>query len=400
MPNTANNTFPEDQEHVEPLTPIEAHHATVDALHVAGAGQAETFEVRRHGMVEAETHRVSEEVTEQARKRLHEAQATSPVAQSTAAVAPDLHRLPAALPIQQIVVPLDGTPEAECALPYATAVAQLTGAAITLVNVAGPETSSIAGVAERVISGVISSKDEARRDMPAYLATLRERVARSIPHVSYQVLHAASVIEALVAYEARAHTDLAILATRHHERSGLFPAGRLAESLLRRGPAALMLVPITASQSDIPVATLTRLLVPLDGSHLSETALAPLQTLLSGAGEPPAPRHVTLVNVDERTVERPDSKVYLDQVRAALAEVSPAPVEIETLVLHGMAAEALAEAAHGTLYADGPHAPYDLVLMATHGRGGVGRWFFGSVAEYALRSLTVPMLLMRVQHDE
>ena len=237
--------------------------------------------------------------------------------------------------------------------------------------------------------------------MPAYLAALRERMAATAPRVSYQVLHAASVIEALVAYEARAHADLAILATRHHERSSLFPAGRLADSLLRRGPAALLLVPIEASQRDIPVATVTRLLVPLDGSPLSETALAPLRTLLSGTSEQAIPRHVTLLNVDERSVERPDSQAYLDQVRAALAAtLAPAPVEFETLVAHGMAAEVLAAAAHGTLNADGSRAPYDLVLMATHGRGGIGRWLFGSVAEYALRSLTVPMLLMRVQHAE
>jgi nucleotide-binding universal stress UspA family protein len=401
MSTTEENTPIEEHEHVEPLTPIEAHHATEDALHAAATGQAETIEVRRHGMVEAETRRITEQVSAQARERLRAAQMEATTLPAPAPGATGLRTLPNALPIHQIVVPLDGTPEAECALPYAAAVAQATGAAITLVNVARPELPSVAAITDRVISGVINSKDETRRDMPDYLAGLRERLAHSIPRVNYQVLHAASVIEALVAYETRAHADLAILATRHHERSGLFPVGRLAESLLRRGPAALLLVPIEARQRDVPVASMTRVLVPLDGSLLSEAALAPLRTLLSGMSEQSTPCRVTLLNVDERSVERLDSQVYLDHVREALvAALAPAPVEFETLVAHGMAAEVLASAAHGALDADGPQAPYDLVLMATHGRGGLGRWLFGSVAEYALRSLTVPMLLMRTQQAE
>jgi nucleotide-binding universal stress UspA family protein len=401
MSTTEQNTPIEEQKRVEPLTPIEARHATEDALHAAAAGQAETIEVRRHGMVEAETRRITEQVTVQARERMHAAHADASASPASAPVAPALRTLPAALPIHQIVVPLDGTPEAECALPYAAAVAQLTGAAITLVNVAGAEMPSVAAMADRAINGVIASREDTRRAVPGYLVGLRERMAQSIAHVSYQVLHAASVIEALVTYEARAHADLAILATRHHERSGLFPVGRLAESLLRRGPAALLLVPIEVSRRDVSVAPLTRLLVPLDGSPLSETALAPLRTLCSGAGEQSTPRHVTLLTVEERRSEHSESKTYLDAVRASLAAaLAPAPVEFETLVAHGMAGDVLASAAHGSLNAGGSPARYDLVLMATHGRGGVGRWLFGSVAEYALRSLKVPMLLMRVQHAD
>jgi hypothetical protein len=40
----------------------------------------------------------------------------------------------------------------------------------------------------------------------------------------------------------------------------------------------------------------------------------------------------------------------------------------------------------------------DLVVMASHGRTGVRRWFLGSVAEEVLRQSTVPIMLIR-QHD-
>ncbi len=40
-------------------------------------------------------------------------------------------------------------------------------------------------------------------------------------------------------------------------------------------------------------------------------------------------------------------------------------------------------------------ADADLVVMATHGRSGVSRWIWGSVADRLLRSLRVPVLIVR-----
>jgi nucleotide-binding universal stress UspA family protein len=37
----------------------------------------------------------------------------------------------------------------------------------------------------------------------------------------------------------------------------------------------------------------------------------------------------------------------------------------------------------------------DLIAMSTHGRTGVGRWVFGSVADRVLRGTTKPILLVR-----
>lgn len=37
----------------------------------------------------------------------------------------------------------------------------------------------------------------------------------------------------------------------------------------------------------------------------------------------------------------------------------------------------------------------DLIVMATHGRSGLGRWVYGSVADHVLRHATIPVLLVR-----
>jgi nucleotide-binding universal stress UspA family protein len=42
----------------------------------------------------------------------------------------------------------------------------------------------------------------------------------------------------------------------------------------------------------------------------------------------------------------------------------------------------------------------DLIIMGTHGRGGIDRLLLGSVAEQVVRSSDVPVLTMRVGSDE
>lgn len=39
----------------------------------------------------------------------------------------------------------------------------------------------------------------------------------------------------------------------------------------------------------------------------------------------------------------------------------------------------------------------DIIVMSTHGRSGVGRWVYGSVADKVLRGSKIPVLLIRVQ---
>jgi nucleotide-binding universal stress UspA family protein len=39
----------------------------------------------------------------------------------------------------------------------------------------------------------------------------------------------------------------------------------------------------------------------------------------------------------------------------------------------------------------------DLIAMSTHGRSGIGRWVYGSVADKVLRGSSIPVLLVRVK---
>ena len=82
------------------------------------------------------------------------------------------------------------------------------------------------------------------------------------------------------------------------------------------------------------------------------------------------------------------AKEYLNKAGEGLKSKG---VIIKTKVGIGDAAEAIAKAADET--------KANLVAMSTHGRSGVGRWVFGSVAEKVLRGGDTPVILVRAPVD-
>jgi nucleotide-binding universal stress UspA family protein len=129
------------------------------------------------------------------------------------------------------------------------------------------------------------------------------------------------------------------------------------------------------------------MLVPLDGSPQAAAAL-PFARALAGAGS------ARLVLV--RVVEDPSSipPIRSNEARAATtyllriaAELGGGALSIETRVLIGNPSQEIARAA-------GCAGP-DVVVMATHARGELGRLLLGSVAEQVLVRSSVPVVLVR-----
>jgi nucleotide-binding universal stress UspA family protein len=76
---------------------------------------------------------------------------------------------------------------------------------------------------------------------------------------------------------------------------------------------------------------------------------------------------------------------YLDSVAGKLVRQSSVP--IESMFLEGEVA--------ATVKAAASKVGADLVVMTTHGRGPIGRFWLGSVADELARSLPMPLLLVR-----
>jgi nucleotide-binding universal stress UspA family protein len=142
-----------------------------------------------------------------------------------------------------------------------------------------------------------------------------------------------------------------------------------------------------------------KILVPLDGSELAECVLPHVEAIAKGCDV----ESVIFVRALDLYVsgyvqayipedmrreadERAETAVreYLDQV---VSRVQLDGVELQKQLITGRAAESIAE------YATKSEA--DLIIIATHGRSGVSRWVWGSVADRVLRSASVPVLMVR-----
>jgi nucleotide-binding universal stress UspA family protein len=124
-----------------------------------------------------------------------------------------------------------------------------------------------------------------------------------------------------------------------------------------------------------------RIMVPLDGSELSQTALPHALDLCRGLGATLVLLHVR----DTRHGSAEAARRFLEFTRRQYANDG---VAIDTLIREGSVAEAIVRAAE--------QEQIDVIAMATHGRSGLQRAVYGSVAEQVLRSSTKPILLVRV----
>jgi len=142
-----------------------------------------------------------------------------------------------------------------------------------------------------------------------------------------------------------------------------------------------------------------RIIVPLDGSTLAEQALPQAEALAHLTGAPlhlvrvidpvgPGALGTVTLHTDALAVqllleeERIAARDYLERVERDVRDRQHA-VTVE--YRQGPATQELLAMTQ----------PGDLLVMATHGRGGLARWFLGSVAEAIVRRASIPVLLVR-----
>ena len=288
--------------------------------------------------------------------------------------------------MKRILLPLDGSPLSEQAIPYATALARRAGARLILVR--ATQANTLLDVDDIDAEGGVVSRAE--HDLEAVEARLRETGVETEAYVYYErpVL---AVLDAARRHEA----DLIIMST--HGRSGLgrMIYGSVADDVLRHAEIPILLVPPTidhAWPTDRPLTVL----IPLDGSELAETALERAGLLADTLGarlhllrvvEPPTyPLYgdgYNYIPFDDEA-ERVAARQYLDEVAAKLA---------------GQGRESTVEVASGPPSVVIPRVATeqqaDVIAMATHGRGGLARLVLGSVATGTLRLAHLPLLLTR-----
>lgn len=151
-----------------------------------------------------------------------------------------------------------------------------------------------------------------------------------------------------------------------------------------------------------------KIMVPLDGSELAECVLPHVEGFVTDCQvgtivfvRVVEPTNYTQTSIDMHSQDYAEIKrsmETLDEVSRTAANrylkevvdrLRQGEMEYKTTVLVGKAAEQLVD------YADANEI--DLILIATHGRSGIGRWVRGSIADRVLRAARAPVLMVRAE---
>lgn len=302
---------------------------------------------------------------------------------------------------RRIVVPLDGSAFADRALPVATQIARMAGAAIELVHVHVPAhfangTDTIPAFRYQGVLEFAAGLEEARRrqEIDALHERAVELQASEGIDVSVRVIsgHIGDAVE----HEAEAfNADLIVMAT--HGRSGYSRArlGSVGDVVLRSALMPVLFVRPDDEGLMAKAPTFRNILVSLDGSSFSEQILEPATRLARLFGGRLALFHLAPYGVtrmhftDQLRDESVGSRLvegasYIESVLERLPRDIAADGEVAS---NGQPASAILNAArdHGA----------DTIAMATHGRGGVTRMIFGSTTDVVLGATHLPTLVMR-----
>jgi nucleotide-binding universal stress UspA family protein len=283
-----------------------------------------------------------------------------------------------------ILVPLDGSDLADRAVPFATALAGRTDRPLLLLRAVSTLGCSTDADAAAVMQEAHQQLDEVAGAIAAGGLTVDTRVVDAPPEV------------AIVDTAADEDVGLIVLATHGRGGLGRWIYGSTADAVLRTAPTPVLMVPphsVARWSLDQPA----KIVVPLDGSIVAASALQPARELADMLGG--SLLLVTFVESsryashgeghvfgmpdldDERLVE---ARTQLDGIAAGL-RTSSRPVEVRALFgtpFFDVAAIARDEGA-------------DAIVIATHGRGGLGRALLGSVATSTVQRSHVPVLLVR-----
>jgi nucleotide-binding universal stress UspA family protein len=206
-----------------------------------------------------------------------------------------------------------------------------------------------------------------------------------------------------------------------HGRTGLlrWVLGSAAQRIVHQAPVPVLVLhqqgPAPTTDDQRPL----RALVPLDGSWLAEAALGSAATLVSLLA-PQGQRIVHLVRVvksppvESEAAPKPspearareaallEAQDYLSRTAEYLQRGPLAQLQVETTwsaLVDQDVAGALVNLAQRVPTATSTEdmGSFDLIAMATHGRGGLHRWVMGSVTERVLSATKLPLLVIRPQ---
>ena len=303
--------------------------------------------------------------------------------------------------MQTILVPLDGSSTAEQVIPYVRVLAHILAARVHLLQVITKteEQPLIARYATEPAAVEVAAEPDwewEHRAVAELEATSREYLAaqaRALRSANLDVsieTSTGSPAETIAEIAASRSQTLIAIATHCYHGLRRLASGSVADYLVRTTATPIFLVHDGAAQS-AHSWTVRRILVPQDGSALARQALSLARTLAMRA-----PAELVLLRAVVTPAGHSTLPAACEEARRQLAvltaQLGHQQLRVVPVVTSGDPAEAIVSEAS--------QRAVDLIVMATHGYGGVKRWALGSVADEVLHTSPTPLLLVRPPRTE
>jgi len=311
---------------------------------------------------------------------------------------------------QKLLVLLDGSELAEVVFPFAEELAARLDLEVVLLQVYGAlgrdfipvHRAYIERAADTIASQIEDIQDRLGVQLDARVTEVRGELADG--HYADEILR----------YVEENKIDLIMMAS--HGRSGIrrWHMGSVADKVLRASK-----VPVWFVHAGIPDAVpynkwpSKTFIIPMDGSERSESVIPHVKTLASQRSLEPV--NITLLRICDLPIApsyyspelsgvplnwgefmeqemarcKQAALEYLSNLKDMLKDTG-ANITTETLV--GKAGDEIIEYAAKN--------PYSVIVMTTHGRTGLSRLVYGSVAESVLMGIANPTLVIKPVHNE
>jgi nucleotide-binding universal stress UspA family protein len=309
---------------------------------------------------------------------------------------------------KKMLVPLDGSELAEIVFPYVTELAGRMGMDIVPIIISSQSANAFIPMqkayiekTEKALQKQVNKVRQSLKPAPEPVKVKGEMV------VGYAA-------DEILKYAEENDIDLILMATHGHSGPKRWKIGSVASKIMSASRIPVLLVRADVSEEIKTVKwPIETILVPLDGSEMAESVLSHVKTIGRQQGKKPV--EVVLLRVcepptvpsyygpelsgvpldwgkyveQEMVRDKERAREYLDELVKKFKEKG---ISVRSDVIQGKPDDEIVE------YANKEN--FSLIVMATHGRSGLSRLVYGSVAANLINGVSSPILLIKPQDDK
>jgi nucleotide-binding universal stress UspA family protein len=300
-----------------------------------------------------------------------------------------------------VLAPIDGSTRALRAVPWAEKLAGPEGTVVLLrVVPAQPD------YAESLFS-LVGAEDTVQDIQDAWTRTAKADMNEAAALLSGSKVTVEQIVaegepdEEIVTAAGQRGVQMIAMASHGRGAIGRAIFGSVADRVARTAPVPVLILrtPDEDADSDVVVS---RIVIPLDGSEIASRALPVASEI---AKQLAAPVHVVRAvdaalalpmasgvfgagpvvdaDVTDQIWQEAEEKAR-SKVTAAVSRLKVEGIDASGGIVNGSPFFAISEVIE----------PGDLLILTSHGRGGVRRWLLGSVAEKLVREADAPVMLV------